>query len=109
MRAKQATLLIALLLATTSEVAQAQGPDKGSQASAKPSLARIEELELAVGEQKVLSTDNVRSFSEAKKGVVDGRLTNDGSQFIIVALSPGTTTVLLLMMDGSERHYRVTV
>lgn len=109
MRAKLSAFLIALLLATTSQVAQAQGSDKGSQSSAKPSLARIEELELAVGEQKVLSTDNVRSFSEAKKGVVDVRLTNDGSQFIIVALSPGTTTVLLLMMDGSERHYRVTV
>jgi pilus assembly protein CpaC len=27
----------------------------------------------------------------------------------VVALTPGTTTLLFLMMDGSERHYKITV
>jgi pilus assembly protein CpaC len=102
-------LLVALSLAAPGLPAAAQGSGQGSGANGKPSLARIEELELAVGEQKVLPTDNVRSYSEAKKGIVDVRLTQDGSQFIVVALASGTTTVLLLMTDGSERHYRITV
>jgi pilus assembly protein CpaC len=64
---------------------------------------------LQLGEQRVLPTENVRSYSEGTKGVIDVRLTKDAGQFIIVALNPGTTSLLFLMMDGSERHYRVTV
>ena len=105
-----AALSAACMLAMSSEPARAQGTNgNGAENGTKPSLARIEELELRVGEQKVIPTDNVRSYSEGKKGVVDLRLTKDGSQFIVVALAAGTTTVLLLMMDGSERHYRVNV
>jgi len=37
------------------------------------------------------------------------RLTKDASQFIIVALRPGATTLLFIMMDGTERHYRISV
>jgi pilus assembly protein CpaC len=69
----------------------------------------IQNIDLQLGEQRVLSSDNVRSYSEGTKGIVDVRLTKDASQFIIVALSPGTTTLLCLMMDNSERHYRITV
>jgi pilus assembly protein CpaC len=108
-RAKLVALLSALTFAASHPAAAQSQNGQGSHASAKPSLARIEELELAVGEQKVLPTDQVRSYSEAKKGIVDVRLTLDGSQFIVVALAGGTTTLLLLMMDGSERHYRITV
>jgi len=68
-----------------------------------------EEITLAVGEQRVIPTDNVRSYSEGAKGVVDVRLTKDSSQFVVVALRPGATTLLLLMQDGAERHYKITV
>jgi pilus assembly protein CpaC len=37
------------------------------------------------------------------------RLTKDASQFIVVALAPGQTTLLFLMRDGTEQHYRITV
>jgi pilus assembly protein CpaC len=68
-----------------------------------------EEIDLQIGEQRVLSTDNVRSYSEGSKGVVDVRLTKDASQFVVVAQNPGITTLLFLMMDGSERRFRFTV
>ncbi len=73
------------------------------------SVAEVQAIDLQLGEQRVIPSDNVRSYSEGTKGVVDVRLTKDASQFIIVALTPGTTTLLFLMMDGSERHYRITV
>jgi pilus assembly protein CpaC len=74
-----------------------------------PNAVEVQNMDLQLGEQRVLPTENVRSYSEGTKGVIDVRLTKDAAQFIIVALNPGTTTLLFLMMDGSERHYHVTV
>jgi len=70
---------------------------------------RVEDVDLQVGEQRVIPADNVRSYSEGQKGIVDVRLTKDASQFVVVALAEGSTTLLFLMMDGSERHYRIQV
>jgi pilus assembly protein CpaC len=94
--------------------ASAQGPSGSSgkgvvvQPSA-PTQAALEVLNLNVGEQKVLSAENVRSYSEGARGIVDIRLTKDGTQFVVVAVAPGASTLLMLMSDGSERHYKFTV
>jgi pilus assembly protein CpaC len=69
----------------------------------------IQNIELQVGEQRVIPSDNVRSYSEGAKGIVDVRLTKDATEFVVVALKPGATTLLFLMIDGAERHYRITV
>lgn len=100
---------IAALLLFSGQVL-AQGP-LGNLRSVTPSTAPSEAqaVDLQLGEQRVLSSENVRSYSEGTKGVVDVRLTKDASQFVIVALKPGATTLLFLMMDGTERHYRITV
>lgn len=79
-------------------------PDLGAQDS-----AMVMDVSLEIGEQKVLSSDEVQSYSEGLRGIIDVRLTKDASQFIIVALKPGTTTLLFLMRDGTQRHYRLTV
>lgn len=71
--------------------------------------AKTEEIRLAVGEQFVLPSENVRSYSEGRRGIVDVRLTQDASRFILVALKPGETTLLLLMMDGTQVHHKITV
>lgn len=78
---------------------------------ASPSVPAIqsESIDLEVGEQKVLSSEGVQSYSEGVKGIVDVRLTKDASQFVMVGLREGTSTLLFLMADGSERHYRITV
>jgi pilus assembly protein CpaC len=88
-------------------------PTEGDAGSRTPLVGSrstpIEEIVLQLGEQRTLPTDNVRNYSEAVKGIVDVRMTKDASQFVIVALRPGTTTLLLIMMDGSERYYRIRV
>lgn len=68
-----------------------------------------ERLELEIGAQKVLDADGVRSFSEGTKGIIDIRLTRDNERFVVVGLRPGNTTLLFIMMDGSQVHYDVTV
>ncbi len=93
----------ALLVAPT--VAQTAVPHAVAD-SAQPD---VQELSLALGDQRVLPTEGVRSYSEGVKGIVDVRLTTDGSEFIVVAERAGSTSLLLLMKDGSERHYRIDV
>jgi pilus assembly protein CpaC len=73
------------------------------------SNSRHDRLELTVGEQKVLDADNVRSFSEGTKGVIDIRLTKDNDRFVVVGLKPGNTTLLFIMMDGTQLTYEVSV
>ncbi len=68
-----------------------------------------ETLTLDVAEQKVLSAAGVRSYSEGKRGIVDVRLTQKGDQFVLVGQTEGETTLLLIMLDGTERHIRIVV
>jgi pilus assembly protein CpaC len=64
---------------------------------------------LEIGEQRVIPADKVKSYSEGLEGTIDVRLTRDGSQFVVVALKPGKTTLLFLMNDQTERQYEITV
>jgi pilus assembly protein CpaC len=101
--------VVAAALLSVSTIAAAQSPTNSGRANAAAASAQVEEIELPVGEQRVIPSDNVRSYSEGAKGIVDVRLTKDSTQFIVVALSPGQTTLLFLMFDGTERHYHITV
>jgi pilus assembly protein CpaC len=80
-----------------------------------PGLARAQaqpgrdEMTLAVGEQTTISANNVKTYSEGAPGVVDVRVPKDGSEFVIVALKPGRTSLLLLFQDGSKEQYRFRV
>jgi len=98
------------LVAVDPGVAHAQGPSSASRSivgDVTPTPS--ESWTLQVGEQRILSTENVKSYSEGVKGIVDLRLTKDASQFIVVGLARGKTTLLLMMMDGSERYYQIQV
>ncbi|MBW2465037.1 MAG: pilus assembly protein N-terminal domain-containing protein [Deltaproteobacteria bacterium] len=66
------------------------------------------ELEMVVGEQTSISAENVESYSEGREGVVDVRVPSDGERFIIVALNPGATTLLLIYADR-QVQYRIRV
>jgi len=66
------------------------------------------ELELMVGEQTSISAEGVESYSEGAPNIVDVRVTSDGSQFVIVALNPGSTTLLLIFEDR-QVQYRIRV
>src|SRR4051812_43415269 len=83
------------------------GPALG--ATAQPMDRQEVELKVALGEQLVLPAQGVKSYSEGTRSIVDVRLTGDASRFVVVGLNRGVTTLLFLMADGTERHYRITV
>lgn len=96
------------LLGWASAVALAPAATQ-AQTRSSSAISESESLRLEVGTQKVIPGNNVRSYSEGVPGIVDIRLTRSGKQFVIVALKPGDTTLLMIMMDGSERLYRINV
>jgi len=107
-RSVLAVVGIGLLCATVARpvLAQMQGGDSATKGAGGGWHDR---MELTVGEQKVVDAEGVRSFSEGTKGVIDIRLTKDNDRFVIVGVRPGNTTLLFIMMDGSQVHYDVVV
>ena len=68
-----------------------------------------EDMTFAVGETKTLSARDVKNFSDSGGGIIDVRLTSDGSQFVIVGKKAGTTTLLLIKQDGTQITYEITI
>ena len=66
------------------------------------------ELNLVVGENKTIPAVDIATYSVGTPGVVEVHLTPDQSTFVLVALRPGTTTVLLIKNSGAEVTYTVT-
>ena len=110
-RRTQVSVLLAALLTLVGHTALGQGPSSSPQRSTAQTsgAADVQNMDLQLGEQRVIPSESVRSYSEGTKGIVDVRLTKDASQFIIVAQKSGTTTLLFIMLDGTERHYHITV
>lgn len=67
------------------------------------------EVTVKVGEQTSISAAGVQSYSEGVRGVADVRLTNDQTRFVIVGERVGATSLLLIMEDGSQVQYRISV
>ena len=107
--AKRCAVALALGIAAALASSTVLAQNGNGTRAATPRSVQTEEIELRIGEQRVIQSDGVQSYSEAVKGVVDVRLTKDASQFIVVALKPGQTTLLFLMLDGTEKHYRISV
>jgi hypothetical protein len=77
----------------------------GTAAAQAKDDANKKEITLVVGEQTSISAKNVRTYSEGVPGIIDVRVPKDGSEFVIVALKPGTTSLLLIYEDGSKAQY----
>jgi Flp pilus assembly secretin CpaC len=67
------------------------------------------EIVLAPGEQKTISGEGVDAISVGAPGVADVRITDDQKQVLIVGVAPGSTTMLVLMRDGTKVQYKITV
>jgi len=78
-------------------------------AGAASAQANQKRLDMFVGEQTVLSADNVDKFSLGTTGVVAVRLPEDGKEFVLVGLAPGDTTLLLIMKSGAKVRYNIVV
>jgi pilus assembly protein CpaC len=81
----------------------------GATCTALVASAQTQELALEVNEQRVIPSGGVSSYSEGLPGIVDVRLTSDGTSFVIVGQRPGHTSLLLVMSDGSQVMYRIRV
>ncbi len=66
-------------------------------------------MTMFVGDQASIPADGVKSYSEGAPGIIDVRLPKDGAQFVLLALRPGQTTLLLFMLDGREVQVRIEV
>lgn len=64
---------------------------------------------LHVGERTTLSARRVASYAEGVAGVVQVDVSADGLDFVITALAPGTTTLLLILEDGTQLRRELTV
>lgn len=99
-------LALALALAAGPAVARAQqGPTEVTESGSPAEERRIE---LAVGEQTTLPAEGVSKYSPSND-VIDVRLPRDAKEFIVVAAKPGTATLLLVMRDGRQIAYVITV
>lgn len=67
------------------------------------------EVTVKVGEQTSVSAAGVQSYSEGVRGVADVRLTDRQDRFIIVGQRVGSTSLLLIMEDGTQVQYRIEV
>lgn len=118
---KSRTLLTALLLLGVQSVAFAQrphAPPAKPPPDAKPTNPgagaadqemKEEDMGLAVGETKTIDAKGVKNYSIGVEGIVDVRLTPDGSQFVVVGKRSGSTTMLLIRSDGTQVTWNLSV
>lgn len=69
----------------------------------------VKEINVSVGENKTLAASEVKSYSDGARGIAEVKLTPDGNQFVIVGQKPGSTTLLLIMKDGTQVTYVINV
>lgn len=69
----------------------------------------VEHIQMRVGEQISIPAEGVEKYSEGQKGVVDIRLPEDGLEFIVVGVRPGTSTLLLIKAGGIKERYQFEV
>jgi Flp pilus assembly secretin CpaC len=67
------------------------------------------DIHMQNGEQTTIPAQGVKSYSEGVPGIVEVRLSREGEHFVLLALRPGKTTLLLFMHDGREQQLRIHV
>ena len=102
--ARLLSALLPCLLAVAAEPSGAAAQDRGQLL-----VEDVREFNVSVGENRILSAAEVKSYSEGAKGIAEVKLTPDGNQFVIVGQKPGSTTLLLIMKNGTQVTYVINV
>lgn len=66
-------------------------------------------MTMAVGENRTMPAGEVKNYAVGSHDIVDVKLTTDSSQFVIVGLRPGSTSLLLINKDGGETNWTINV
>ncbi len=72
-------------------------------------VQKREDIALAIGETKTISAVGIDQYTEGQSGIVNVQLTDDKTQFVIRAVKPGSTTLLLIRKDKSQVTYDIAV
>jgi len=80
----------------------------GAQKGAREAVNN-EDINLGIGETRTLSAKDVKNYSEGVAGIIDVKLTTDGSQFVLNGRRSGSTTLLLIKNDGTQTTLNVNV
>ncbi|WP_394836802.1 type II and III secretion system protein [Pendulispora rubella] len=99
-----AAMLFGAALAAASDARAQTAKDQGG-----PTRATTVEMTLIVGENKTIPAQGVTSYSVGAGGIVDVKVAPGLSQFVFVGARPGSTTVLMLMQNGTQVTYAITV
>ncbi len=109
----RASRLLSLALGTTvaatatlSSVLLTEGKAHAQPAGASQ---KREDIALAIGETKTISAVGIDQYTEGQSGIVSINLTDDKTQFVIRAVKPGSTTLLLIRKDKSQVTYDIAV
>jgi len=108
-------LLAAILVVSLHAWAQPPGrtapPPPPADESSPPGVRRQDtrEMTMAVGENRTIPASNVKNYSVGSHEIIDVKLTTDSSQFVVVGLRPGSTSLLLIDKDGTENNWIINV
>jgi len=100
-------LLLLLALALGAIAAPRVHAQRLSTGTTEP--AQGQAITITVGQQTTISAVGVRNYSVGAGNYVDVRLTQDQSRFVVVGMRAGVTSLLLIMLDGSQVNYAITV
>ncbi|MBL0194171.1 MAG: hypothetical protein IPQ09_08090 [Myxococcales bacterium] len=78
-------------------------------AAAAQGSQKREDIALAIGETKTIPASGIDQYTEGQAGIVSVQLTDDKSQFVLRAVKPGSTTLLLIRKDKSQVTYDISV
>jgi pilus assembly protein CpaC len=106
-----AALAVACTMGSTTALAQPPHRAQTQHADAPDTERRPQSMDiaLAVGETRTISAVDIANYSEGTPGIVDVKLTSDASQFVVVGLKPGSTSLLLIARDASQTNVMVNV
>jgi pilus assembly protein CpaC len=74
-----------------------------------PRKQETREMSIAVGENRTIPAGDVKNYSVGSHDIVDVKLTTDSSQFVVVGLKHGSTSLLLINRDGTETNWVIDV
>ena len=78
-------------------------------AAAAQGSQKREDIALAIGETKTIPASGIDQYTEGQAGIVSVQLTDDKSQFVLRAVKPCSTTLLLIRKHKSHVTYDISL